>query len=239
MSKLKFEYNIRGYRYAPESFHIYKGLPGQKKKEIPLSDEQRQQMGYLCLTEGVKSAVDYVKHIERERERKCRQYMTYGFMLKENPHEYVYCPSLRCRESDTLKTRYVFCRRFVKNWPGIKAEWSKALNAIWMGTTVLSISESFMRLKTFAVLSWFGCMLCEQGEIMKQLGNLSIVCAQRTDVLMQIYGGQVSVHVGEGPERTSLFAAWDDDEVIQRIIHELNFGRYAIKEKRNSKENVA
>ena len=74
MSKLKFEYNIRGYRYAPESFHIYKGLPGQKKKEIPLSDEQRQQMGYLCLTEGVKSAVDYVKHIERERERKCRQY---------------------------------------------------------------------------------------------------------------------------------------------------------------------
>ena len=51
---------------------------------------------------------------------------------------------------------------------------------------------------------------------MKQLGNLSIVCAQRTDVLMQIYGGQVSVHVGEGPERTSLFAAWDDDEVIQR-----------------------
>ena len=105
MSKLKFEYYIRGYRYAPESFHIYKGLPGQKKDEISLSDEQRQKMGYLCLTEGVKSAVDYVKHIERERERKCRQYMTYGFMLKDNPHEYVYCPSLRCRESDTLKTR--------------------------------------------------------------------------------------------------------------------------------------
>lgn len=83
MSKLKFEYNIRGYRYAPESFHIYKGLPGQKKDEISLSDEQRQKMGYLCLTEGVKSAVDYVKHIERERERKCRQYMTYGFMLKD------------------------------------------------------------------------------------------------------------------------------------------------------------
>lgn len=82
MSKLKFEYNIRGYRYAPESFHIYKGLPGQKKDEISLSDEQRQKMGYLCLTEGVKSAVDYVKHIERERERKCRQYMTYASCSK-------------------------------------------------------------------------------------------------------------------------------------------------------------
>lgn len=36
---------------------------------------------------------------------------------------------------------------------------------------------------------------------MKQLGNLAVVCAQRPDVLMQIYGSEVSVHVGEGPER--------------------------------------
>lgn len=105
MRKLKFEYNIRGYRYAPESFHIYKGLPGQEKAEIPLSAEQRQQMGYLFLTEGVKSAVDYVKHIEREWERKLRQYMTYGFRIKEDPRQYVYCPDLCCRESDTPENR--------------------------------------------------------------------------------------------------------------------------------------
>lgn len=91
MRKTSFEYHIHGYRYAPESFHIYKGLPGQEKTELPLSDEQRYQMGYLYLTQGIKSAVDYVKHIERERERKCRLYMTYGFMLKENPRSYVYC----------------------------------------------------------------------------------------------------------------------------------------------------
>ena len=53
---------------------------------------------------------------------------------------------------------------------------------------------------------------------MKQLGNLSIVCAKRPDVLMQVYGGRVSVHVGEGPERARM---------IQLIIRELNFGRYA------------
>ncbi len=70
MRKTSFEYHIHGYRYAPESFHIYKGLPGQEKTELPLSDEQRYQMGYLYLTQGIKSAVDYVKHIERERERK-------------------------------------------------------------------------------------------------------------------------------------------------------------------------
>ena len=33
---------------------------------------------------------------------------------------------------------------------------------------------------------------------MKQLGNLAMVCAQRPEVLMQIYDGEVSVHVGSG-----------------------------------------
>ena len=31
---------------------------------------------------------------------------------------------------------------------------------------------------------------------MKQLGNLAIVCAKRPEVLMQIHGGIVTVHVG-------------------------------------------
>ena len=41
---------------------------------------------------------------------------------------------------------------------------------------------------------------------MKQLGNLAVVCAQRPDVLMQIYGSEVSVHTGEGPERAVLYS---------------------------------
>lgn len=69
-------------------------------------------MGYLYLTQGIKSAVDYVKHIERERERKCRLYMTYGFMLKENPRSYVYCADLRCRENDPPAVRLQTLRAF-------------------------------------------------------------------------------------------------------------------------------
>ena len=65
---------------------------------------------------------------------------------------------------------------------------------------------------------------------MKQIGNLAIVCAQRPDVLMQIYGGTVSIHVGEGPERATLSTAWEDDDTIQDMIRELNFGRYAALE---------
>lgn len=62
---------------------------------------------------------------------------------------------------------------------------------------------------------------------MKQIGNLAVVCARRQDVLLQVGSEKVCVHVGAGPERNTLHAAWDDDDAIQRIVHELNFGRYA------------
>ncbi len=62
---------------------------------------------------------------------------------------------------------------------------------------------------------------------MKQLGNLAIVCARRPEVLMQLHDGKVSVYVGAGPERTVLHTSWDNDTQISRIIHELNFGKYA------------
>ena len=65
-------------------------------EQISLSGEQRRKMGYLCMTQGGKAGVAYVKHIEREREHKCRRYMTYGFLLKDVPHRYVYCSNLRC-----------------------------------------------------------------------------------------------------------------------------------------------
>ena len=65
---------------------------------------------------------------------------------------------------------------------------------------------------------------------MKQLGNLPIVCANRPGVLMQVYGGQVTVHVGSGPDRAVLHTEWDNDAKINQIIRELNFGKYCGKE---------
>lgn len=61
---------------------------------------------------------------------------------------------------------------------------------------------------------------------MKQLGNLALVCARRPEVLMQLHGGTVSVHVDTGPERAALCTEWDNDAEIERIIRELNFGKY-------------
>ena len=74
---------------------------------------------------------------------------------------------------------------------------------------------------------------------MKQLGNLAVVCAQRPDVLMQIYGNEVSGHVGEGPERAVLSTKWVDDTTIQGIIRELNFVRYASDSQQRMQEGAA
>lgn len=61
---------------------------------------------------------------------------------------------------------------------------------------------------------------------MKQLGNLAMVCAQRPDVLLQLHGGMVCLHVGSGTRRESITLDWDDDEKIAELVRELNFGRY-------------
>lgn len=65
---------------------------------------------------------------------------------------------------------------------------------------------------------------------MKQIGNLAMVCARRPEVLMQLHNGQAAVYIGAGPDRAVLAAPWDDDGRISGIIHELNFGRYALKD---------
>ena len=64
---------------------------------------------------------------------------------------------------------------------------------------------------------------------MKQLGNLAIVCARRSDVQLQIKDGTVTVLIGEDPPKLMYLLAWDDDSAIAGIIRELNFGLYAPK----------
>lgn len=74
---------------------------------------------------------------------------------------------------------------------------------------------------------------------MKQLGNLAIVCAKRMDILLQIYDGYACVYVGEGPDRSSMIAQWNDDTAIANIVYELNFGKYAIKERTEQSDSNA
>ena len=64
---------------------------------------------------------------------------------------------------------------------------------------------------------------------MKQLGNLSHVCAGKKNVLFQILNGVVTVHAGEGPDKEVIKANCADDEAVSKIIYELNFGKYSEK----------
>lgn len=59
---------------------------------------------------------------------------------------------------------------------------------------------------------------------MKQLGNLAIVVANHPKAMMQIYDGDVSIHIGEGNERKTISCNVWDDTCINAIIAHLNFG---------------
>ena len=63
--------------------------------------------------------------------------------------------------------------------------------------------------------------------MVRQIGTLTIVCAKRKNVLLQILDGKVTVHVGEGPDKAHLSAEWNDDEKISGMIYELNHGKYS------------
>ncbi|WP_326975269.1 hypothetical protein [Caproicibacter sp. BJN0012] len=112
MVQKKIVYSISGYRYAPESFHAYKGVTKSKQHKIPLSDEQRGTLGYLYLTQGAEPAIAFIKRVEREREHKSRLYMTYGFLTREDPGTYLFCKDIRCRTDAPLYWRMATLREF-------------------------------------------------------------------------------------------------------------------------------
>jgi alkanesulfonate monooxygenase SsuD/methylene tetrahydromethanopterin reductase-like flavin-dependent oxidoreductase (luciferase family) len=62
---------------------------------------------------------------------------------------------------------------------------------------------------------------------MKQLGNLAVICARRRDALLQVSNGRATLFVGTGPDRGAITAEWDDDARIEKMIYELNYGRFA------------
>lgn len=80
-----------------------------------------------------------------------------------------------------------------------------------------------------AAYGFTGCVRKEVLTLMKQLGNLAIVCARRKDVTLRIEQGRVLVMLDGTYAPTAFSADWEDDETILSIIHELNFGGCAPK----------
>lgn len=105
MKNKHFHYSISGYRWAPESFRASKRIASQPPQTIPLSFEERYEVGMLALTKGPETAIGCVKHIERARERQRRQIITYGFRAKESTRQLVYCPQLYCPSDAAIGER--------------------------------------------------------------------------------------------------------------------------------------
>lgn len=105
MKKQRFHYSIGGYRWAPERFWAKKGLNGQPDDFVPLTSEERREVGILWTTKGFDAAVGYIKHVERARIRQSKSIMTYGFRSKEAPRQFAYCPQLYCRTDAPLDER--------------------------------------------------------------------------------------------------------------------------------------
>ena len=105
MKKKRFHYFIRGYRWAPENFGASKGLTKDSRKAIPLTLDERREVGILSLTKGPDAAIGYVKHTERARERQRRKMITYGFLSKEVSGRFVYCPQLSFRADASIDER--------------------------------------------------------------------------------------------------------------------------------------
>ena len=108
MRKQRYHYAVSGYHFAPESFHIMKGLSARSLTLVPLTDDQRGQIGYLLITQGFRAAVDQVKRIERERARKPTRVLTYGFHTQDDG--YFYCPQLHCQPEAPLAERIIVFR---------------------------------------------------------------------------------------------------------------------------------
>ncbi len=109
MKQQRFHYAIYGYRWAPESFHASKGLTKDSMRNVPLTDEERRKVGLLYITKGFDAAAGYVKHVERAHVRQRKSTMTYGFLTKEVPGRFVYCPQLYCRTDAAIGERlYLF-----------------------------------------------------------------------------------------------------------------------------------
>lgn len=88
-----------GYKYAPEQFKAYRvtGFSNGNRnipiyEEIILSPDEKQECGYKLCTEGKPAAIAKLKSIMRERERKTKKSISYGYRLVDDKKRFAFIP---------------------------------------------------------------------------------------------------------------------------------------------------
>lgn len=108
-------FKISCYRYAPESFKAYmligytgKYLNKPKYKEIPLTYNEKSECGNAYCCGNTDSAIKVLKRIIRAKERKVKQYITYGNFYTNKPREYAFTQQLAVDSSKLSERLYAY-----------------------------------------------------------------------------------------------------------------------------------
>ena len=64
-------------------------------------------------------------------------------------------------------------------------------------------------------------------ETMSNFFKLVSVCAEREDILLQMYDGFIVIYVGEGPHRDYMITKCGNEEKCKEFLHEITAGKYA------------
>ena len=168
-----------------------------------MSGEQRRIMGYLCMTQGGKAGVALCKaHRAGAGTQVPAVHDLWLSSQRTSRIGMCIAPIFGVESVTRPKSACVSCASTGNIWPRTTGVLNRVPNVSLTEISPGSCAEKLCGCR----LEPAGCglALCGvKGEKMKQLGNLAVVCAQRPDVLMQIYGSEVSVHVGEGRNEPS------------------------------------
>ena len=116
-------------------------------EQIPLSDEQRQKMGYLCLTQGGKAGMAYVKRIERERARKMPiTTKPMAFFSKTNRTGMCIAPAFGAGRAILQRHDWISCASIGSIWPRPAGVSNRVRNV-----SLTNISAQFMCGKNYVV----------------------------------------------------------------------------------------
>ena len=113
------KYTCRGYRYAPESFRVYKVYINQsggqhKYVEMLLTAEQRAAVGNARICKGESAASALARRYDRAMLKKQGAFITYGFVDAGDASKYYYTHQLRCKPDAPLKEKLYIFKEFKK-----------------------------------------------------------------------------------------------------------------------------
>ena len=108
---------VSGYKYAPESFNGYIIFNKNKRIKLNLTSEEKSLIGYTYITKGYKKAIDEVKRIIRNENKKVNNDVVFGFYKENSKTEYIYSRDTLSNNNNIIDKlfNYKYFKQYLKN----------------------------------------------------------------------------------------------------------------------------